>query len=232
MPSSAIVSTGARLRLGLLIPSCMPPSPPHPPLPHIFGMYILLIPSCLRTTKKTKKIGCLWGWGRLAGLEAGQSNPSKSVWSRLEAEWGRRQPFLGQGHSLPPPDLICFSAFDAPYSHLTSFCNLDHTVRSCGVCGTTLRIIWQKRNLTTWKKCVQPKKVCGKIAWIGHLVVFLLAHFSSDVYIIPTRWNILLPIWEVVLLRKISSSNILVLWRFENIELGSIFLCFDLCLSL
>ena len=142
-----------------------------------------------------------WGWGRLAGLEAGQSNPSKSVWGKLEA-WGRRQPFLGQGRlRLPSWSHLLFRLWLVILMPLLLFSH--HIVRSCGVCGTTLRIIGQKRNLTTWKICVQPKKVWGReIAWIGHLVGFLLAHFSFDVYIIQTPWNIILPMWEVYMLRR------------------------------
>ena len=171
--------------------------------------------------KKKETIVWLWGQGRLAGLEAGQSNPSKSVWGKLEA-WGRRQPFLSQGHpSSPSWSHLLFRLWLVILMPLLLVSH--HIVRSCGVCGTTLRIIGQKRNLTTWKICVQPKKVWGReIAWIGHLVGFLLAHFSFDVYIIPTRWNILLPIWEVLLLSRILSSNILVLCHFDNIELGTI----------
>ena len=167
---------------------------------------------------------------------AGQSNPSKSV--RV-----RRQAFLGQGR------LTIFSlaiSFDfqtlVPSSHLIFrfwclrliwFCSLAHMVnRSAGNlwCGTTLRIIWQKRNLTTWKKCVKPKKVCGEISWIGHLVGFLLAHFSFDVYIIQTPWNIILPMWEVYML--LSKTLCSAIWKTRNLGMTYLWGVINFCLCI
>ena len=59
-----------------------------------------------------------------------------------------------------------------------------------------------EEQLDRMEKCVKLKKVWGEISWIGHLVGFLPAHFTSDVYIIQTPWNILLPIREVYMLPR------------------------------